>query len=100
MDSRVGSGGPVPISNEPLTGVHVSGKDPLGLIQLVLTVWFLVLVLLARGSRASSGSARLCPRASICFMAPSSRFSDLLPLAPRPPMQKQDEQETYFQGYF
>ena len=51
-------------------GPLVSGKDPPGLIQSVLTVlvsWFRVLLM--PGSRALSRSF-VCPRTSICSIAP------------------------------
>ena len=56
---------------------------------------FLVPLLLAPGSRASSGSVRLRPRASILH-GPFEQFLDLLPLAPRPPVQKPRTNSTSF----
>ena len=40
------------------------------------------------GSRASSRSLRLRPWTTICFVAPSSKFLDLLPPAPLRPVQE------------
>ena len=73
------------------------GERSPGLIQLVLTVlvfWFRVL--LEPRLPASSRSLRSCPRTSICSMAPSSKFLDLLPPAPPTTCAKHGTHSTSF----
>ena len=40
---------------------------------------------------------QIVPQTSICFVAPSIKFLDLLPPAPQPPMQKRDARHTFVQ---
>ena len=77
---------------------QVCGLPAPGLIQHMLTVLgFRFRVLLMPGSRALSMILRVCRWTSICFVAPSSKFLDLLPPAPLPSVPKRDARHKLLQ---
>ena len=77
--------------------LYIRARPP-GLIKHVLTVLLSgVGCLWCPTSRASFRSLKLCPWNSICFRGRSSKFLDLLPPTPLPPVQKRDAQHKFLQ---